>query len=140
MKSFSRFLPFLTIFLWASFHSSHAFSQKKFSYFTLSWSFKGIEPGYDHLNKMIVKVDGVPVAESKPTNQSVPGSLDIPVSRGEHAIEVMGWAFYEGKWEEHTTGNNYSINCSYSGTHKIKKRHNLILVFDLDSGTSFTWK
>ncbi len=104
----------------------------------IKWSFKNIVEGYDHDNKIIVFIDGKQVKESSVKKESEPNTLKVKVKKGNHNIKIMNYASYEGKWEEHTVSNDYSIDCSYEKNMEIKKKTTITLVFDIDSGTSST--
>lgn len=103
---------------------------------TVKWSFKGIVEGYDHQNKIAVFVDGEKVGESSQQLESKPNSYSVSVPVGKHSIKIMDYAYYEGKWEEHTIENTYSIDCSYESDIKVKKKTSITLLFDIDSGTT----
>ncbi|MCG9911028.1 MAG: hypothetical protein MH137_06975 [Flavobacteriales bacterium] len=132
--------PLLFTLLLSVYLINNLHAQKKASQLNVNWSFKGIETGYDHPFKLQVYVDQKLIKESEPNKQSVPGSIQFEVPKGEHEIYVMGISQYEGKWEDHTIKNGYSIDCSYKATHSIKKKHKLTLVFDLDNKTIAEWK
>jgi hypothetical protein len=102
---------------------------------TINYTFENIEEGYDHLSKLIVYIDGVNVGESEAQVQSKPGSITVPVSKGEHSIRAVSLAQYEGVWEEHTIDNEYSIDCLLEKTINVEKNISITLVFDIDSGT-----
>lgn len=107
---------------------------------TVKWSFTGIEVGYDHENKTIVFIDGKEAGVSTVTKQSVPNSIIVDIENGTHEIKIVNYAFYQGVWEEHTIDNNYSIDCVYSTTLKVKKKATIALLFDIDKGTTATVK
>ena len=102
---------------------------------TVSWSFLNIVEGYDHDNKCIIYVDGKQVGESSVTKETKPNSITVNVPQGSHDVKVMNYALYEGKWEEHTIANTYSIDCYYETNIKIKKKSKITLVFDIDKQT-----
>lgn len=111
--------------------------QQKSVAVTVSWSFTGIEEGYDHKTKTELYIDGKLVATSSVTNQSEPNNVSAKTTKGVHDVKVINYAQYDGEWEAHTIENNFSIDCTYQETLNLKKRSNeIILVFNLDVGTS----
>lgn len=107
---------------------------------TVNFIFTNVEEGYDHDTQARVSIDGEVVAESAVTPQSKGNTFKVEVPKGEHQLQIMNWALYEGKWEEHTVENGYSIDASYETKHKFKKSEKLFLVFDLDAGSEVSWK
>ncbi len=103
---------------------------------TLSWKFENVEEGYDHDNKCVVYVDGEETQTSSVTPQTKLNKMMIKVPAGKHDIQVISLAKYEGKWEEHTIDNDYSIDCVYDATIKAKKAVKIDIIFDLDEGVS----
>lgn len=102
---------------------------------TVSWSFLHIVEGYDHDTKCIVFVDGKQVGESSVKKESEKNSITVATAQGSHEVKVVNYAFYEGKWEEHTIDNTYSIDCKFEQNITIKKKTKITLVFDIDKGT-----
>jgi len=102
---------------------------------TITYSFKSIEDGYDHLTKTLVYIDGVFITESKPHKQSVETKISFNIKPGSYKIEIINYAYYDGKWEVHSKENNYSLDCFYEGNIKLKKKLKINIVFDLDNGT-----
>ena len=103
---------------------------------TVEYSFLGIEEGYDHDCKTELYIDDKLVATSTVKKESEKNSVSTQLSKGIHKIKVINYALYKGAWEEHTIANNYSIDCLYESTLKMKKKRNkLKLVFDIDKGT-----
>lgn len=102
---------------------------------TVQYKFDNTNEGFDHLNRVVVYVDYQKHTTSKAQKQSIPGKVTFTVPEGEHHIRIVSEAFYEGVWEERTVANNYSIDCEYSNTLKIRKNRKITLVFDLDEGT-----
>ncbi|MEQ1507364.1 MAG: hypothetical protein ABMB14_34365 [Myxococcota bacterium] len=100
----------------------------------VTWSFAGIEEGYDHPNRVDVYVDGQPLAQSTVTPQSERNAVSVVVPDGAHTVRVVNSALYDGVWEEHTVANDYSIDCVWEGTVSPRDKK-LDLVFDLDQGT-----
>ncbi len=107
---------------------------------TVSWVFCNIVEGYDHDTKCIVFIDGKQVGESSTKKESAMNSVTVSVSQGKHDVKVINYALYEGKWEEHSIANEYSIDCSYNNSMSIKSKSMLSLLFDIDSGTTATNK
>jgi len=106
----------------------------------VSWIFCNIVEGYDHDTKCVIYIDGKQVAESSVKKESQLNAVSITVSPGNHDVKVLNYALYEGKWEEHSIANEYSIDCSYNNNVKIGSKSLLSLVFDIDSGTTSTSK
>lgn len=104
---------------------------------TIEYSFAGIEEGYDHQTKTIVYVDGQKVAESDVHKQSEPKKIEFDIDPGMYVIRVVNYAFYEGKWEEHTTENGYSIDCIFEDTVSTTFTKLIKILFDLDKGMSY---
>jgi hypothetical protein len=102
---------------------------------TVQYSFANTAKGFDHLTRVVVYVDHQKLTTSKSQKQSMPGKVTFDLPEGEHHILIVAEAFYEGRWEERTVENNYSIDCLYSNTLQIKKNRKIVLVFDLDQGT-----
>lgn len=118
--------------------SSQLFAQT--TKLTVFVKFTGIEEGYDHQTKTAVFIDGNQVGISPETLQSKTGSFTLEVPSGNHQLQVMNYALYEGNWEEHTIANEYSIDCSYETSRQFKKPEKLYLVFDINEGTKASWK
>jgi hypothetical protein len=95
-------------------------------------SYIGILEGYDHINKTQLFIDGSLAGESPESLESKPCSLSVEIPRGNHEIYIVNLASYEGKWEEHSKANNYSIDAFYRGKHKVKKKMSIDLTFDID--------
>ncbi len=104
---------------------------------TVKWSFENIVEGYDHDTKTELYVDGNLVATSTVTKESKPNSVSTDVTPGMHQVRIVNYAMYEGNWEVHSISNNYSIDCLYEEYINCKKKKNtVVLVFDINSGTS----
>jgi hypothetical protein len=104
---------------------------------SLTWSFMGIEEGYDHLNKMAVYVNGELVGESPEALQSSPKQqLTVDVPDDGFTLRVVNMAFYGGVWEEHTVANNYSIDCAFERSIPARKKHKFKVLMDLDGQMS----
>ena len=100
----------------------------------LDWKFTGIEDGYDHVNKMVVYVNGELVGESPSAPQSQRQKWSIDVPDGAFELRVVNHALYEGTWEEHTVANNYSVDCLLETSVSARSKHSFKLVFGLDDG------
>ena len=100
---------------------------------TVNYKFTGIRDGYDHKSRTHIYVDGEKAATSSEALESKPNSVSTKVPKGEHDIKVINEAFYEGKWEEHTVENGYSIDCKYENTFTFGKSRKINMVFDIDS-------
>ncbi len=98
----------------------------------LEWKFKGIEEGYDHLNRSRVSVDGTVLPVSNSFRQSDWGSYSLKLSKTTHTIKFINEAFYEGKWIEHTFENKFSINAICEFDVDVKHVSKVQIEFDLD--------
>ncbi|MEZ5015277.1 MAG: hypothetical protein R2794_13400 [Chitinophagales bacterium] len=99
----------------------------------VTFTFVGIEEGYDHQNKSELYIDGQLVGTSDVKNESQPNTVSGMTTKGEHTIRIVNYAYYEGEWEAHTMDNNYSIDCVLEKTVKIKKKKTSFhAVFDID--------
>ena len=129
----------IQLFLLVFCFSTTVFSQT--SSLTVTFKFNGITEGYDHICKTQVWMDDTLLGESGEVKESDGGTFSVSVPYGEHSLHIMNLALYEGEWEDHTIENNYSIDCTWEGSHTFGKRKNkLFLLFDLDSGTVASWK
>lgn len=107
----------------------------------IDWKFSNVVKGYDHQNKIVVYIDGKRVGEAKSSSQQVKGTFKCTVSTGKHAIKVVNFAFYDGKWEEHTIDNGYSIDANYYVSRPFEKENNLSIIWDMKGvKNSFVWK
>jgi hypothetical protein len=102
---------------------------------TVRYRFANIEEGYDHTTRTTVFIDGEEAGTSASHPQSKPASLKVPVSKGLHQVRIVNYALYDGVWEEHTIANNYSIDCLAELELKVRKKSEIRLLFDLNSGT-----
>ena len=102
---------------------------------TFKYSVTNIEPGYDHLSKLVVYEDGKIIGQSSEQVESKPNSVTVKLSKGNHNIRAVLGSKYEGNWEDHTVANGYSIDCLYDDQVVIKKKTTITLVFDIDKGT-----
>lgn len=100
----------------------------------IKWEFKNVVEGYDHLNKMIVYVDGQKVGESTVTKETTPNSMSVKVKKGNRKIRIENWAQYEGNWELHSVENNYSHDFFWEGQLQLKKKKTFKIIFDIDTG------
>lgn len=107
---------------------------------TVSWVFCNIVEGYDHDTKCEIYIDGNLVGTSSVSKESQKNSITVSASAGSHNVKVVNYALYEGQWEEHTVANEYSIDCLYDNSMNIKPKSMLSLLFDIDSGTTATFK
>ena len=98
---------------------------------TVNARFSGILDGYDLINKTVVYVDGQIAGETTEQLQSKPNSCSVTVPRGKHKLRIVNMAFSDGKWEEHTFANNYSIDALYESKMKLRKKQTINLVFDI---------
>jgi hypothetical protein len=121
----------LLVTLFISLFAFSASAQKQGT-ITVKTSYTGIVDGYDHINKTMIYVDGSLAGESSELVQSKPNSFTVTVPRGEHDIRIINMANYEGKWEEHTKENEYSLDALYEGSVNLKKKLTVNLVFDID--------
>ena len=99
--------------------------------------FSGILDGYDLMNKTVVFVDGIIVGETTEQLQSKPNFCSVTVPRGKHELRIVNMAKNDGKWEEHTFANNYSIDALYESKVRLRKKQILNLVFDITREKTF---
>ena len=99
--------------------------------------FSGILDGYDLMNKTVVYVDGKIVGETTEQLQSKPNSCSVTVPRGKHELRIVNMAKNDGKWEEHTFANNYSIDALYESKVRLRKKQSINLVFDITREKTF---
>jgi len=128
------------IFLFFALLSAMTIAMAQDASLTVTFKFANIVEGYDHLCKTKVYIDGEFVGESKEVKESAGSTFTVPVPSGEHEIRIVNLAFYEGQWEEHTIENAYSIDCLWTGTHKLKSKNRFYMLFDIDSETYVSWK
>jgi len=98
---------------------------------TVNARFSGILDGYDLMNKTVVYIDGRIAGETTEQLQSKPNSCSITVPRGKHRLRIVNMAKNDGKWEEHTFANNYSIDALYESKVRLRKKQTINLVFDI---------
>lgn len=108
----------------------------------IDYIFKNVESGYDHKNKMVVYVDGNKIGESASKLETERNTYSFNISSGKHDIKIVNYAYYEGKWEEHTEDNGYSYDCIVElKNQQINKSTTISIVFDLDeSGPTYKIK
>jgi len=122
--------PVLLLMLIISLFILDANAQRK-GIITVNARFSGILDGYDLINKTVVYVDGQIAGETTEQLQSKPNSCSVTVPRGKHKLRIVNMAFSDGKWEEHTFANNYSIDALYESKMKLRKKQTINLVFDI---------
>jgi hypothetical protein len=127
MKAISVLLIAVTSFALTSF-----VAKPKEASVTFNYAFKGIVDGYDHDTKMVISEDGTVIAESSVQKQSKPNSITVKLKPGTHSLRAVMMAHYEGSWEEHLKANDYSIDCLYEQTLKLKGKKTISLLFDID--------
>lgn len=98
----------------------------------LEWKFKGIEVGYDHLNRSRIYVDGKELPVSDSCRQSQWGSYRFSLSKSVHRIKVVNEAFYNGRWVEHTFGNQFGMNATCEFDLCAKEVSKVRVEFDLN--------
>lgn len=98
----------------------------------LEWKFKGIETGYDHLNRNKVVMDGIVLPVSDSCRQSNWGKYSLSLSKGVHKIRLINEAYCKGKWVEHTFENEFSINAVCEFEVNAKEVSKVRIEFDLD--------
>lgn len=98
----------------------------------LEWKFKGIEEGYDHLNRCKIVVDGEERPVSKSCHQSDWGNYSMKLSRTTHEIKVINEAYYEDRWVEHTFENGFSINAICEFELNAREVSKVQIEFDLN--------
>jgi hypothetical protein len=98
----------------------------------VEWKFTGIAEGYDHLNRNKVFVDGAGQAVSKEVHQSEWGKYTLSLAKGIHHVKLVNEAYYDGKWQEHTFENEFSVNAIYECELDAAEVGKIQLVFDLD--------
>lgn len=117
---------------------SIAFAQK--TKLTVTYRFLNLVDGYDHNSKTEVWIDGKLVGTSKISKESEENSFTVKFPSGEHEINVINYAEYEGAFEPHTVENDYSIDCVYLAKRTFKKKEKLFMSFDIDNGAEFSWE
>lgn len=130
-------LPISLILLLASFENAPSYKTEPL---TVTWKFVNIVEGYDHDTRCDVYIDGVMEGSSTTTLESQQNSMTLQVPAGLHQIRVINLALYEGEWEEHSIENEYRIDCYFDGEREFGKKNRLFLLFDIDYGTTFSWK
>jgi len=102
----------------------------------IRWSFENIVEGYDHLHKMVIAGDGATLATSEPTNESVPGSLELMLPAGAQTLRIVSMAQWEGNWDEHTIANDYSVDCLWELDVSDRPPKKIDLVCDIEEGAT----
>ncbi len=82
-------------------------------------------------------MDGNLVGETTEQLQSEPNSYSVNLRRGKHTLRIVNMARCNGKWEEHTYKNNYSIDALYETKIRLKKRMTINLLFDISKEKTF---
>lgn len=98
----------------------------------LEWKFKGIEEGYDHLNRSRICIDGQEISVSNSSRQSEWGSCQVKLSRKTHQFKLVNEAYYGGRWVEHTFENGFSINAVCEFELSAKEVSRVQIEFDLN--------
>lgn len=104
---------------------------------TIEISFKGVEEGYDHLSKSDIYINGDFVGSTVEHKETRKISKTIEVPSTEFDFKLVNFAYYEGKWEEHSIDNNYSVDCIIDETLKLGKKKKIVVTFDLDGVASY---
>lgn len=99
-----------------------------------SVQYLNIKEGYDHLNRMEVYVDGQLVATTPDKLESKKNKVKFTLPAGAQNVRLLNYAFYEGKWEEHTYANNYSFDCVWETPVTQIEGNRIDLICDIDSG------
>ena len=107
---------------------------------TVRFSFKGIEEGYDHTNKIVVYIDDEKAAESTNLLQSEPNSVRVNIAEGKHTVKVENWAYYQGTWELHDKEHGYSQDLISTSDITVKKNVMMRILYDLDNGVEVSVK
>jgi citrate lyase beta subunit len=76
-------------------------------------------------------VKGVSLAKMETESNTV--TIEIPT--GKHKLRAVIESEFEGKWEEHTVANEYSIDCVYLSETDFTKHVRVDIIFDLEKGT-----
>ena len=118
-------------------HNASMAKGSKAKTLTIEISFKGVEEGYDHLTKSEIFINGDFVGSTVEHKETRKISKTIEVPSNSFDFKLVNFAYYEGKWEEHTIENNYSIDCVVDERLSLGKKKKIVIVFDLDSETSF---
>ncbi len=101
---------------------------------TITWKFTNVEEGFDHQNRMQVRIDGKLIGTSDTFYESKLSTMKVSVPAGSHTVTVENYAFYEGVWELHSIENNYSVDAFYEANMTFKKKKRSInLIFDIET-------
>lgn len=108
---------------------------------TIKWTYLNVVEGFDHENKIAVWIDGNRVGESGSYKETETGTYNLTVPTGMHRIKVIGYAYYEGQWEEHTIENDYSVDAIVEEDYSFAKKNTLTIAWDIDmEKTKITFK
>ncbi len=107
---------------------------------TVYVKFINVEEGYDHETKTTVFIDDKEIGTSPVTAETKTGSFTVDVPTGNHSLKIVNYAMCEGKWEEHTTANDYSFDLVYAEDHNFKKPEKFYMLGDLDQEMKVSWK
>lgn len=94
--------------------------------------FTGIEEGYDHTTRDQIFIDDVLVKTTEEHLESEAHTFTLKMEIGQHAIRVVNWTKYQGKWEETTVENQYNFNGFFSKEFSINKKNTLDILYDID--------
>ena len=107
----------------------------------VSWKFVNVEKGYDHSSRMKVSVDGVELGTSPQSVESKGGFFVVRIPKGKHVVRIVNQALFNGKWQDHSIVNNYSVEAIYEKALEIRKEVKVTLVIDLNhEHTVNTWE
>ncbi|AEA42613.1 hypothetical protein [Fluviicola taffensis] len=98
----------------------------------VEWKFNGIASGFDHLNRLKVFIDGIDQPISEEVLQSNLGKYELKISKGIHKIQLINEAFYNGKWQDHTFKNEFSMDAICEFELNADEVGKVRVVFDLD--------
>lgn len=107
-----------------------ALAQEKIT-LKFNFVFTNSNPEYIKKTKLVVKVDGVKIAESSVRNQDINNSLEVKINNGYSTITATAYALSNDGWEERTLSNNYSMDCIYKKTQNWLFDNIIDIKFDL---------
>ena len=124
----------LMLFLFAGLSSAHAVNTKLI---TITFKYKFIHEGdgQDINTRLKIYVDDVVKGVSLAKTESEANLVTIEIPTGNHKIRAVIESEEDGKWEEHTVANEYSIDCVYINEMNYTKHVRIDLTFDLEKGT-----
>lgn len=99
---------------------------------SVTWKFTNVNEGYDHDARLVIYADGEKICTSPVATSSKGGTFSCSVPSGTKELLVMTEAYYQGKWEEHTRVNEYSVDAFVKKT-LSSNPSKLNVVFDIDS-------